>query len=321
MWKTAKRVLKPSARRVVRLIAIPAVRGYFRYARTSFRKKVLWDRVVGQSFRGLAPAEISFVATTVFGSKIVSSTSDILGRYVYYFGIWEPNLTQWIGQRLLPGDLFVDVGANIGYHTLLASKLVGASGKVVSIEAFPGIFSLLQKHLSLNRVRNVRAVNCAAWDEEDTLTFYTGSDDLPVTTTAMRQWAAEWHLERKCQVRAKALSDILDTDEIKAARLIKIDVEGAEWHVLSGMKSLMARCRADLEVILEVTPSTLEAEGKTTQDILNFFAAYGFYPYSMDNTEAAYFAATTSPPKRIEHIPQKQTDVIFSRIDAETLSR
>ena len=230
-------------------------------------------------------------------------------------------MTQWIGQRLLPGDLFVDVGANIGYHTLLASKLVGASGKVVSIEAFPGIFSLLQKHLSLNRVRNVRAVNCAAWDEEDTLTFYTGSDDLPVTTTAMRQWAAEWHLERKCQVRAKALSDILDTDEIKAARLIKIDVEGAEWHVLSGMKSLMARCRADLEVILEVTPSTLEAEGKTTQDILNFFAAYGFYPYSMDNTEAAYFAATTSPPKRIEHIPQKQTDVIFSRIDAETLSR
>jgi FkbM family methyltransferase len=320
MWKRVKRVLKSPARRVVRSVAIPAVRGYLRYAGTSFGKKVLWDKVVGPRFRGLAPAKFDFVAKTIFGSKIASNVGDILGRYVYYFGVWEPNLTTWIGQRLAPGDVFVDVGANIGYHTLLASKLVGESGKVVSIEAFPPIFALLQKHLSLNRVRNVRAVNCAVWDKEDLVTFYTGSDDLPVTTTAMPRWAAEWGLEKKSQVAAKPLSDILDADEIKATRLIKIDVEGAEWRVLSGMTPLLACGRDDLEIILEVTPSILEAEGKTTQDILDFFATWGFLAYSMDNSETAYFAPPIGPPRRIGHIPQKQTDVIFSRIDAEALA-
>jgi hypothetical protein len=51
--------------------------------------------------------------------------------YIYYFGVWEPNITRWIVRRLASGDMFIDVGANVGYYSLLASKLVGESGSVV----------------------------------------------------------------------------------------------------------------------------------------------------------------------------------------------
>jgi FkbM family methyltransferase len=320
MWKNVKRVLKPYLRRIVQHFVMPPVRWYVRYAKTSVGKKFLWDKAINCHFRGFEPAKHNFIAKTFFGSKIASNSNDILGRYLYYFGVWEPNLTNWISQRLAPGDVFVDVGANIGYHTLLASMLVGDTGKVVSIEAFPAIFSLLEEHLALNHVRNVRAVNCAAWDGDGLVTFYTGLDDLPVTTTAMPQWAAEWHLENELKVGARPLSSILQADEIKAARLIKIDVEGAEWHVLAGMEPLMSACSDDLEIILEVTPSISETEGKTSEDILDFFAAWKFHPYCIDNAVNAYFASHASPPRRISDIPQGQTDVIFSRIDAEFLS-
>lgn len=62
------------------------------------------------------------------------TTTDIIQRYLYLFGTWEPHLTAWIHQRLTPGATFIDVGANIGYYSLLAAHLVGPTGRVVAVE-------------------------------------------------------------------------------------------------------------------------------------------------------------------------------------------
>jgi protein-L-isoaspartate O-methyltransferase len=61
---------------------------------------------------------------------------------IFHFGIWEPEISYLTIELLDEGDVYVDVGANIGYDTLLASSLVGSSGKVVSIEAAPAIFAV-----------------------------------------------------------------------------------------------------------------------------------------------------------------------------------
>src|SRR2546429_7961962 len=95
---------------------------------------------------------------------MAGSTRDILQQYIYYFGVWEPNLTRWIAQRLAPGDTFIDGGANIGYFTLLASKLVRDSGAGVAIEASPATFDALQRNLARNRARNGGAGNAAGSD-------------------------------------------------------------------------------------------------------------------------------------------------------------
>jgi FkbM family methyltransferase len=273
-------------------------------------------------YLGLEPPKWDFTVKTVFGSTICGNTRDIIGKYLYYFGVWEPNLTGWIERRLAPRDVFIDVGANIGYYTLLASKIVGGSGKVVSIEALPATFAALQNNLKINKAHNVRAVNSAAWDREERLTIYTRPEDLAGQSTVMPDWARQWSLEDKSEVDALPLSIILKPEEIRVARLIKIDVEGAEWRVLMGMKALIAKSRNDLEIIVEVTPQMLRAENKTVQDVLDFFHERGFHAYRLENdySVGAYIhRGRPSLPKRITHELSEQTDVIFSRIDAEAL--
>lgn len=313
----AVRVMK----RGIRNLVIPPLRSYFRYLPSPFAKKFLWNYVADH----LWWLEAKVKAKTVLGSTLFVDARDIVGRYIYYFGLWEPNLTDWIRERLLPGDVFVDVGANIGYYSLLASTLVGEAGKVVAIEPLPEIFGTLRINLEVNQARNVRAVNVAAWDVTDTVDIFTWPKTPPGYTSLMPGWADLWHLEKQGQVPAEPLSVILRTDETKAIRMIKVDVEGTEWRVISGMKSLLGICRTDLEVIVELTPSVLVKEGTSWQKLLNSFRAWGFHPYRIENSysaEAYFSLRTPSRPKRIDPSSVQridQMDVIFSRIDAVSL--
>jgi len=321
--RALKRAIKtsPLVRGLVRTVVIPSVRGYLRYAPFAFGKKNLWS-VVLMHFLGLEPTRWDFTARTIYGSTISANTRDTVGQYIFYFGVWEPNLTHWLRRRLLPGDIFVDIGANIGYFTLLASRLVGDSGKVVAVEAHPAIFSSLQRNLRKNETHNVRAVNCAVWDCEQMITVYTNAEDLPGQTTVSVAWADHYDLQTQTQVSAAPLSAILQPEEIKAARVIKIDVEGAEWQVVSGMKSIMPSCRDDVEIVLEVNRKALEAEGKTPQGLLDLFGEWGFHPYRMENdylAERYLHREAPRPPERVKEICGDQADIIFSRIDAPSL--
>lgn len=310
-----------SVKQIMRSMFVFPLRAYFRYSSVVFGKKMLWNHV----FPHLVWLELPRVTMkTVFGSKVCASLTDV-GRYIYYFGSWEPNITAWIGRRLAAGDAFIDVGTNIGYYSLLASKLVGESGRVVAIEAHPEIFGMLEHNLKINGVRNVRALNMAAWDSEGVLSVFTDLKDPGVNTTVMERWAHEFDLETSCEVRAAPLAAVLRADEIKAARLLKIDVEGAEWHVVSGMAALLETCRRDLEIIVEVTPRMLEAEGRTCQDLLCFFTDRGFNAYRIENdySAEAYFSPDIERPERIKDIASvsllDQADLIFSRIDSAYL--
>jgi hypothetical protein len=69
----------------------------------------------------------------------ICDLDDVIQRYIFYFGVWEPMISHVTEQMLHKGDVYVDVGANIGYCSLLASNCVGGSGRVVSIEASPTI--------------------------------------------------------------------------------------------------------------------------------------------------------------------------------------
>ena len=89
---------------------------------------------------------------TVFGAIMRCNTRDFVQRRVRFFGIFEHNLTYYTIAALREGDLYVDIGANVGYFTLLASHLVGKSGKVLSVEADPVTFEELLKNLELNRL-------------------------------------------------------------------------------------------------------------------------------------------------------------------------
>jgi FkbM family methyltransferase len=299
----------------MRCTAIGPLRAYIRYAPWAFGKELLWNRLIGHLQWLESTIEPTAEVRTIFDSAIVVDAHDMCGRFIYYFGTWEPNLTRWISERLEDGDVFVDVGANVGYFSLLASTLVG-SGHVVAVEPTPRAFDMLQESLRRGHVANVRAVNAAAWHEPSVLKMFSGQN-LGMSSL-MSDWAARWDNYESCDVPAARLSDILKPEEIRSARLVKIDVEGAEWHVIQGMVPLLENGREDLEVMIEVSPKFLAAEHHTGDELLAFFARYGYRPYLLENdySPLAYFARSVPcSPRRITSMPAgcEQADIIFSR--------
>jgi FkbM family methyltransferase len=306
-------------RRHLAKILIPILRGYLRYFPVATGKRSFWSAVVHPYF---AWQSHPFVAPTVFGQRVAGNTNELLQQYIYYFGLWEPYLTDWIATRLRPGDTFVDVGANIGYFSLLASKLVGKSGTVVAIEASPKTFRMLQQNLGLNRAANVRALHIAVSDKFDLVRVFGGNEHFTGLATICAVGNQERELVVEGLVEAAPLSSILEAAEIERARVIKIDVEGSEWKVTEGLRDIFRHGRADLEFIVEINPACGALQGRRPEEIVSAFQAAGFHLYRIEND---YDALSYLPPLRavrpvrmrepIQHL----TDAVFSRQNSEVL--
>ena len=168
----------------VRPLVLPPLRAYFRHAPTSRGKAAIWRLAAHTQW-----LENQCTVTTQFHARLRVDTRDTIGRYIAYFGVWEPHLTALIEQTLEPGDVFVDVGANIGYFSLLASTLVGEAGTVIAIEAAPATAAILAKNVRGRS--NVRVIQAAAWERRCSLEFYVG-DHVSAQSTVNRDWAQRW---------------------------------------------------------------------------------------------------------------------------------
>ncbi len=298
-----------------RRILTPLLRSYLRYVPGAPGKEALWNRVVNPY---LAWQSYRFVARTAFGRRLAGDTQDMIQQYIYYFGVWEPELTEWISKQLHAGDSFIDVGANIGYYSLLASTLVGETGTVTAIEASPAIFQQLCANLARNDVTNVRSVNVAASDRQEMRPLFRGPNHNRGETSLFQ---GEGYLPDG-MVQAAPLSAILQPREKNNARLIKIDVEGAEGAVLPELIPLASSTRADVEFIVEFHPQYLTTPGKTADDLIKLVCAAGFHPYCLENE---YWPLSyrknrkSNAPTPLRMPIQDETVVIFSRRDAQTL--
>lgn len=125
-----------------------------------------------------------YQANTYYGADFSCDIFDVIQRYIFYFGIWEPIISRVTQELLQEGDVYVDIGANIGYDLLLAAKCVGESGKIVAIEASPKIYPMLVSNINRNRIANVRHVNLAVSNARGTLSLYSGDyTNIGRTTT------------------------------------------------------------------------------------------------------------------------------------------
>jgi SAM-dependent methyltransferase len=177
--------LPPFARRLIEPLLIPTLHSYFRYAPMSLGKASIWRSVVQR----LDGVEQHLLAKIEWGAKLEVDTRDSCGRKMYFFGVWEPNLTAFVQRRLRYGDAFIDVGANVGYFSALASKLVGQGGKVVAVEAIPKTYDVLLRNMKRNGALNVRGINQAASDKREKLEFFISPDVVLGTSTVSERFA------------------------------------------------------------------------------------------------------------------------------------
>lgn len=249
------------------------------------------------------------VCRTRFGAQMACNPGDLIQRKIAYFGIWEPNLTFYLRRALSAGDVLADVGANVGYFTLLAAGLVGKAGKVVAIEASPAIFAALTDNIQRNRLANVRAVNkAAAYGPGEVPVFAALDGNIGRTSTVEAQ-------DRVFEtfVEALPLHDILGADEMSRLRLVKIDIEGAEGPVIESILENIARYPAHCEFAIEVSP--------VSAWIIKAMRDAGFHPYLMANdySDRDYLAVAARRPARYRGELTEQSDFIFSRLDTDHL--
>lgn len=261
------------------------------------------------------------VVETLSGARFAVDTQDLIQRYLYLFGVWEPHMTSWLQRRLKPGDGFVDVGANVGVFSVLASRLVGDTGRVVAIEASPVFHRVLTRQSRLNGCHNIRAVNAAVSDGHKTLTFVLASSaNMGANSIVPYDGPAESTFE----IDARPLPELLEPAEIENARVIKIDVEGAEGGVVRGLAPLLDRLRDDAEITVEVTPDRMAQLGDSADELLRTMTGAGFHVYRLANDYApgSYPLALGGTPgvaARLRGPVTAESDLIFSRVDAETL--
>jgi FkbM family methyltransferase len=275
------------------------------------------ERIAGVLHRQAIAEPTVLEGRATWGGRFACDLRDFVQYHIYYFSLWEPNLTALLTNRLRPGDVFVDVGANVGYFSLLASRLVRESGAVVAVDASPTIFGRLRETLRLNRANNVRAVNAAVSDREGVLSVYAG----PPSNTGMTSTLAGRGGEYEADVRAAPLLALLTPEEAARTRLIKIDVEGAELPILLDILSNVDSFPDALEIVAEVSPSALSEAGTTLAELLDRFAERGFNWYLLDNDYGlgAYFDPQPRAAIRGRTVPTEQVDIVLSRHSGDKL--
>lgn len=202
---------------------------------------------------------------TVFGASFRCRSRQFVERRIRYFGIFEHNLTYFTLDRLKPGGVYVDVGANIGYYTLLASISVGAMGRVIAIEADPETFEDLQINLGLNGCANVEAHNIAATEFDckvriKRVTRNAGSNSVAVAEDG--------------EVRGVPLRGIIG-DNISKVNFIKIDIEGSEEPILRQILEMLGELPDDLVIASEISANSAHHVAR--------FAAAGFRTFAIHN--------------------------------------
>jgi FkbM family methyltransferase len=156
----------------------------------------------------------------------------IVGSCIHscWLGSYEVAEAAHMANMVKPGSVFFDVGAQAGYHTLLASQLVGRHGLVFAFEPVPTNAANIRRHLALNAVRNVVVVEGAVSDVDGTALFDSGVNLMSGHLCGMGTLS----------VRSLTLDHEIERGALPEPDFIKIDVEGAEAQVLLGAQNLLA---------------------------------------------------------------------------------
>lgn len=177
-------------------------------------------------------------------------------------GLWEPHITALVRRILTPGSLFLDVGANIGYFTMLAGKLVGPNGRVVAFEPAPRNVQLLLASVVTNGFSHVEVWPVALSDRRGivglrTETWNTNSTVAPMEASVVGETTL---------AVAVPGDHVLGSVDHDGTCIVKLDVEGHEHAVLLGLERFLDVHRPTL--VLEFNPSLINATGGSADEQL-----------------------------------------------------
>jgi FkbM family methyltransferase len=210
----------------------------------------------------------------VDGRTMHLDAGDSLGLSVY--GFFEPAETELAKRLVGAGDVVVDIGANIGYFSLLFAECAGSSGKVYAFEPHPESHALLQKNIAVNGITNIVSEAKAVGAKSGRIQLYESETDNVDHAT----YAGDTR-SRAIDVAQVSLDDYFRDQDIDI-RLIKMDVQGAEPTVLAGMEKTLAK-HPSIRIISEFWPYGMDRAGHCPATFLARLAEFGFMMHEIQD--------------------------------------
>jgi FkbM family methyltransferase len=228
-------------------------------------------------FRGKARLQQWLLRTSgterasVFGYVMSLDLSDVIQRDIYA-GLYEPYETTFLKSWLRPGMTVVDVGANVGYYTWMASSLVGPAGRAIAVEPGPYAFERLERVVADNAIRNVTLNRMALSDTSGTATLFVprsseGNYNPSLTPYLPNMLPVDVAVER--------LDDLLDRLRVERVDLLKVDVEGHEIGVFRGAAASFREHRIRA-VLCEFNEEYTEGAGGSCRELEEWLFGHQF---------------------------------------------
>jgi FkbM family methyltransferase len=201
------------------------------------------------------------------------------GTAPMYFGSYGLLIIEAMKRFMRPGDVFVDVGANVGYLSAFAAGIVGKRGQVHCFEPVPAYFARLQRLVELNPDHSI-VPNCkAAGEEPGSCTIYVTRE--PGQNTMVLAYKSGPEVISTLKVPVIRLDSYLGERNISRVSLVKIDAEGYELPILKGLRGFFEKSRQRPAIICEIAPRAYPLLGRTISELSDYMASYGYGAYDL----------------------------------------
>lgn len=229
---------------------------------------------------------------------------DVIERSLLTTGTWDLIVQKCLQQLLTAGDTFLDVGANIGYFSMLASKIVGEAGTVVSFEPSARALTRLTLHACMNRCRNLLVCSHAVGEVAERAALNWANATNIGGSTINRGSGA--HVEA---IVVRRLDDVCQELSLRP-RLMKMDIEGFELFALKGAIQMLQQHHPD--VICELTGAFLRDHGQSSESLVRFMEELNYRAFLLSLSSDGRLLLKRCLPK---DTPSEQAEILFSVSD------
>lgn len=217
-------------------------------------------------------------------------------------GVYEKYESELFRSKIKPGMTIIDIGANLGYYTAIASRLAGERGLVLAFEPEPNFFKLLSRNINRNNLKNVACFELAIAEKNGLTNLYLSSENKGHNSIINSE-----ELKTAVQVKTTTLDDFLASQKIAKVDIIKMDIEGAEILALEGMRDTLAKHKPLL--FLEFSPHSIIKINRNPLDFLLTLQKIGYSIFEINKSRQRLDSAINFQ-KFIESIPkEKYTDI------------
>jgi FkbM family methyltransferase len=224
---------------------------------------------------------------------------DMIDSRIMFFHIWEPAISQFMRDTIRPGSVVADIGANIGYYSLLMSRAVGPNGHVFAVEPSPEIRVRLADTIERNGLTNVTIIPYGISDRSERRSFQLSSANLG---------ASKFGEESADGLELRQLQDVIPPEMLAQTSFIKIDVEGMEAPVMRDLQKLLLMFPKQLAICAELRIDD------TMAALVQEFQAHGMDCLTLPNHYAMFsYPGHPITPEKVTSLPHEQLDVALIR--------